>query len=220
MTNLFSIFDPSTSIYFSLNWLTLIIPLILIPKQFWLKKSKILIFWISINKFINTEFNILKINKIFRVINLLTLFFIIIIINFLRIFPYIFTPSRHLSITLTLSLSLWIRIIIHNWLKYTKKCLAHLVPLNTPLLLIIFIVIIETTRTVIRPITLAIRLSANIIAGHLLLCLLGSCGQLIRLKLIILIYLTQIILFTLEISVAIIQSYVFITLISLYYNEF
>ena len=219
MTNLFSIFDPSTSINFSFNWISLILPLIIIPKQYWLKKSKNLIFWIIINNFLFKELNRLKKNKIFRVINLLTLFFIILIINFLGIFPYIFTPSRHLSITLSLSLSLWLRIIIYNWFKYTIDCLAHLVPLNTPPLLIIFIVLIETIRTIIRPITLAIRLSANIIAGHLLLCLLGSCGPLINLNLIFLIYIVQIILFILEIAVAIIQSYVFITLISLYYNE-
>ena len=219
MTNLFSIFDPSTSINYSLNWLRLRIPLIIIPKQFWLKKSKNLLFIIIINKFLLKEFNILKKNKIFGIINLSTLFFLILIINFLGIFPYIFTPSRHLSITLSLSLRLWLRIIIYNWFIFTIKCLAHLVPLRTPIPLIIFIVIIETIRTIIRPITLAIRLSANIIAGHLLLCLLGSCGTLVNLNLIYLIYLTQILLITLEIAVAIIQSYVFITLISLYYNE-
>lgn len=219
MTNLFSIFDPSTSLNFSLNWLRLFIPIIIIPKQFWVKKSKNLIFYISINNFLIKEFSILKKNKIFSVINLLSLFFLILIINFLGIFPYIFTPSRHLSITLPLSLRLWIRIIIFNWFNFTKKCFAHLVPLNTPVPLIIFIVLIETIRTIIRPLTLAIRLSANIIAGHLLLCLLGSCGSLISLNFIFLVYFTQILLFTLEIAVAIIQSYVFITLISLYYNE-
>lgn len=101
----------------------------------------------------------------------------------------------------------------------TNLSFAHLVPLNTPTALIIFIVLIETIRNVIRPITLAIRLSANIIAGHLLLCLLGSTGQIIELNLISLLILTQILLFILELAVSIIQSYVFITLISLYSNE-
>ncbi|WP_431834057.1 F0F1 ATP synthase subunit A, partial [Escherichia coli] len=53
---------------------------------------------------------------------------------------------------------------------------AHLVPQGTPPVLIPFIVCIETIRNIIRPGTLAVRLAANIIAGHLLLTLLGNTG--------------------------------------------
>lgn len=49
--------------------------------------------------------------------------------------------------------------------------LAHLVPTGTPPLLIPFMVIIELVRRVIRPLTLAVRLAANMVAGHLLLVL-------------------------------------------------
>ncbi|WP_414887680.1 F0F1 ATP synthase subunit A, partial [Sphingomonas sp. Leaf339] len=59
--------------------------------------------------------------------------------------------------------------------------LAHLVPQGTPPVLIPFIVCIETIRNIIRPLTLAVRLSANIIAGHLLLTLLGNTGPFINL---------------------------------------
>ena len=54
--------------------------------------------------------------------------------------------------------------------------LAHLVPLGTLGVLIPFMVLIETIRNVIRPGTFAVRLAANIIAGHLLLVLLGNQG--------------------------------------------
>nr|AKG64599.1 ATP synthase FO subunit 6 [Polistes jokahamae] len=219
MTNLFSIFDPSTSMNLSMNWLSLLIPMIIFPKQFWFKKSKNLMFWMLINNFLLKEFNMFKKNKMFSVMNLLSLFFLILIMNFLGMFPYIFTPSSHLTITLSLSLSLWMSIMIFNWFNFTMKCLAHLVPLNTPIPLMMFMVLIETISTIIRPLTLAIRLSANMIAGHLLLCLLGSCGPLIKLNFLFLVYFTQILLFILEMAVAIIQSYVFMTLMSLYYNE-
>lgn len=97
--------------------------------------------------------------------------------------------------------------------------LAHLVPQRTPRALIIFIVIIETVSNIIRPLTLAVRLSANIIAGHLLITLLGNqTASSYNLTLLILLC-TQVILLTLESAVAIIQSYVFTVLSSLYSSE-
>ena len=80
-----------------------------------------------------------------------------------------------------------------------------------------FIVLIERIRRVIRPLTLAIRLSANIIAGHLLLTLLGN--QLAELRMLGLIIPTEIILVILEIAVSLIQAYVFSILLTLYIRE-
>ncbi|KYN49988.1 ATP synthase subunit a, partial [Cyphomyrmex costatus] len=74
-------------------------------------------------------------------------------------------------------------------------------------------------RLLIRPITLAIRLTANIIAGHLLLSLLGSTGNKITPTLLSFIIFTQILLFILEICVSIIQAYVFSVLSTLYLRE-
>ena len=96
---------------------------------------------------------------------------------------------------------------------------AHLVPQGTPGLLIPFIVLIETIRNIIRPGTLAVRLAANIIAGHLLLTLLARTGPSMRLTIIRVLLITQILLLTLEIAVAIIQSYVFAVLRTLYARE-
>lgn len=97
---------------------------------------------------------------------------------------------------------------------------AHLVPQGTPSVLIPFIVLIETIRNIIRPGTLAVRLAANIIAGHLLLTLLGNTGPSITSSLILSILIfSQILLLTLESAVAIIQSYVFAVLRTLYTRE-
>ena len=93
---------------------------------------------------------------------------------FIGLFPYVFTRKSHISFTLTLALPLWLgRIILSITYQY-NNLLAHLVPVGTPRFLIPVIVIIETVRNVIRPLTLSIRLAANIVAGHLLLTLLGS----------------------------------------------
>lgn len=97
--------------------------------------------------------------------------------------------------------------------------IAHLVPLGTPAPLINFMVIIETISSIIRPLTLSVRLTANIIAGHLLISLLGNIGPNSRKTIFIRIILLQFLLIILELAVAIIQSYVFSILTILYISE-
>lgn len=80
-------------------------------------------------------------------------------------------------------------------------------------------VLIELVRNVIRPGTLAVRLAANIVAGHLLLTLIGSLAPSLRLVPLTLLLTGLIALATLESAVALIQSYVFRVLITLYVNE-
>jgi F-type H+-transporting ATPase subunit a len=97
--------------------------------------------------------------------------------------------------------------------------LAHIVPLGTPGILIPFIVLIETVSNLIRPGTLAVRLAANMIAGHLLLVLLGNQGPSVSSSILAILIFTQILLLTLESAVAVIQSYVFAVLATLYSRE-
>merc|ERR1719357_1599951 len=133
--------------------------------------------------------------------------------------PYIFTRISHFSITLTLSLPLWLGRILLSIIYQYNNLLAHLVPTGTPRFLIPVIVIIERVRNVIRPAILAIRLAANIVAGHLLLTLLGSQGPILTLVPLIGLIIGLVLLLLLEVGVACIQSYVFTILRSLYLNE-
>lgn len=96
--------------------------------------------------------------------------------------------------------------------------IKHIVPEGTPIYLASFIVLIERIRNLIRPLTLAVRLVANIIAGHLLLVLLSRLGEI---SIIYYIFTLPLIisLTVLEIFVTIIQSYVYIILLVLYLNE-
>merc|ERR1712126_376799 len=111
------------------------------------------------------------------------------------------------------------RIIISIIFQY-NNLFAHLVPKGTPGFLIPIMVIIETVRNIIRPLTLSIRLAANIVAGHLLLTLLGSQIPNVRsISFLVLFFSLYLLLLLLEVSVACIQSYVFIILNSLYLNE-
>lgn len=86
-------------------------------------------------------------------------------------------------------------------------------------MLIPFIVVIERVRRLIRPGTLAVRLMANIIAGHLILVLVRRSVIVLRTLIFWSIILSQILLVVLEVAVAIIQAYVLVILRVLYSRE-
>lgn len=94
-----------------------------------------------------------------------------------------------------------------------------MVPLGTPNILIPLIVLIELVRNIIRPLTLSVRLAANIVAGHLLLTLISRAINPFSSRIWILILLALGILIILENAVALIQAYVFSILPSLYVRE-
>lgn len=221
ITNLFSVFDPSSSlISFSLNWISTFLGLLFIPFTYWVIPSRWALLWNKVIEAIHKEFKALLSPGQVKVTLLFTsLFSFILFNNFLGLMPYIFTSTSHLSMTLSLSLPLWISFILFGWINHTQHIFAHLVPQGTPGLLIPFMVLIETIRNVIRPGTLAVRLAANIIAGHLLLTLLESRANGLPLTILVLLIRAQILLLILESAVAIIQSYVFAVLRTLYASE-
>nr|YP_010282321.1 ATP synthase F0 subunit 6 [Camponotus japonicus]UHM24984.1 ATP synthase F0 subunit 6 [Camponotus japonicus] len=220
MMNLFSIFDPSTSMSLSLNWLSISLIIFIFPFQFWLIPSRFIMLWNIIFKFLIKEFKIILKYSMMNLIIFISLFFFIFINNIMGLFPYIFTASSHLSFCLSLSLSMWISMMLFNIYFFFSDFFSHLTPQGTPPILMPFMVLIESISLVIRPLTLAIRLTANMIAGHLLLTLLGSSGLLINnLIIMIIMLLSQIMLFILEISVSLIQAYVFSILTTLYCSE-
>jgi F-type H+-transporting ATPase subunit a len=222
ITNLFSVFDPSRSIFnLSLNWLSTFLGVSLLPFIYWFIPSRYSILWIKITNTLHKEFKTLlgPTSHPGSTFIFISIFTIILFNNFLGLFPYVFTSSRHLVFTLALALPLWLRFIIYGWINHTQHIFAHLVPQGTPAILIPFIVCIETIRNIIRPGTLAVRLAANIIAGHLLITLLGNTGPSLTLILLSFLLLGQIALLILESAVAIIQSYVFAVLRTLYSSE-
>nr|YP_010034066.1 ATP synthase F0 subunit 6 [Colobopsis nipponica]QOW83445.1 ATP synthase F0 subunit 6 [Colobopsis nipponica] len=218
--NLFSIFDPSTSMNFSFNWLSMILIFFLFPFQFWLIPSRYIMLWNILFKFLLNEFKIIINHTFSNLIIFLSLFMTILINNFLGLFPYIFTASSHMTFCLSISLSMWISMMLYNIFFSFNNFLSHLTPQGTPTILMPFMVMIELTSLIIRPFTLAIRLTANMIAGHLLLSLLGSSGSNINnlITLIIMLF-SQTLLMILEMSVTFIQAYVFSILSTLYSSE-
>nr|UNI92559.1 ATP synthase F0 subunit 6 [Euplax sp.] len=221
MTNLFSIFEPSSSIFnLSLNWASTGLGLIFLPYLYWASPSRWSLLWSKIIQTLHKEFKaLLQSSHIGSTIMFISLFSLILFNNFLGLLPYVFTSSSHMVMTLTLSLPLWIALMLLGWIQHTKHMFAHLVPQGTPFALMPFMVVIETISNIIRPGTLSIRLAANMIAGHLLLTLLGNTGPSLSTSILFILLLSQILLLILESAVAIIQSYVFAVLSTLYTSE-
>nr|YP_009532914.1 ATP synthase F0 subunit 6 [Mantispa japonica]AYG51250.1 ATP synthase F0 subunit 6 [Mantispa japonica] len=222
MTNLFSMFDPSTNIMnLSLNWLSSTIGLLLIPYMYWIIPNRFTMLWNNILITLHKEFKTLLgiQSHSGSTFIFISLFSFIVFNNFMGLFPYIFTSTSHMTMTLALALPLWLSFMIYGWINHTNHMFAHLVPQGTPSILMPFMVCIETISNFIRPGTLAVRLAANMIAGHLLLTLLGGTGPSLNSVMINILLITQIALLTLESAVAIIQSYVFAVLSTLYSSE-
>nr|YP_009740593.1 ATP synthase F0 subunit 6 [Xiangelilacris zhongdianensis]QID03555.1 ATP synthase F0 subunit 6 [Xiangelilacris zhongdianensis] len=222
MTNLFSTFDPSTNILnLSLNWTSSFLGLLLVPSMFWLTPSRINIIWNKLNLTLHNEFKILMNPKSFNgtTFIFISIFTMMMFNNSMGLFPYIFTSTSHLTLTFTIALPMWLSFMLFGWINYTNHMFTHLVPQGTPPMLMSFMVLIETISNIIRPGTLAVRLTANMIAGHLLLTLLGNTGPSMTTKLISLLIITQMMLLILESAVAVIQAYVFSILSTLYSSE-
>nr|AHZ01584.1 ATP synthase 6 [Clonopsis gallica]AHZ01588.1 ATP synthase 6 [Clonopsis gallica] len=222
MTNLFSIFDPSTSIInMKINWMSTLMGLSIMPMYYWMMNNRLKMIILKPSTILNNEFkmllNISK-NKGTTLI-FISLFMMIMINNILGLFPYIFTSTSHLTMTLTLALPLWLSFMLFGWMKNTESMFMHLVPTGTPSVLMPFMVCIETISNVIRPGTLSVRLTANMIAGHLILTLLGNTTMNVSFNLLPIMLLIQMMLLTLETAVAIIQGYVFAVLSTLYASE-
>lgn len=189
------------------------------PAIFWTQPNRARKILQKLINYIFSEFRPLIKKAPQTIIFILRLFIFILFNNLPSLLPYIYTATAHISITLIIALPLWIGLILHGWFFNTSNLLVHLIPNGTPTILIPFIVIIETIRNIIRPLTLAIRLAANIIAGHLLITLLTSATPLCPLIALPLLGSAQLALASLEIAVAIIQAYVFRVLITLYVSE-
>nr|UPL65924.1 ATPase subunit 6 [Helopeltis sp.] len=219
MTNLFSSFDPATSMYLSMNWLSSILGIMIIPSSFWIMPNRMSIMFNKISSSLTKEYNMLLNSKSSNMnMLLISLFMLIMFNNLMGLLPYIFTSSSHISFTLTMALPMWMGIMIYGWANKTQKMFAHMIPNGVPPLLMPFMVIIETISNLIRPGSLAVRLTANMIAGHLFMSMLGNNMPNTNIIMMMILSL-QMVLMLFETAVSIIQAYVFSTLMTLYTSE-
>nr|BAP90327.1 ATPase subunit 6 [Stenodactylus petrii] len=223
MMNLFDQFSPPHMMDTSMMSATLLAPIALIYTKPRLTPSRATTIqtWLTtlFTKQILTPLNIS--GHTWAPLFLTTLTFLLLL-NLLGLLPYTFTPTTQLSMNMALALPLWLATVLIGLRTQPTASLAHLLPMGTPPVLIPILIIIETISLLIRPLALAVRLTANLTAGHLLitlismtaLTLLTSSPTLSLLTTLLLILLT-----CLEAAVAIIQAYVFTLLLSLYLQE-
>nr|UYA97685.1 ATP synthase F0 subunit 6 [Megacopta caliginosa] len=220
MTNLFSTFDPATSIKVSMNWMSTFIGIMMIPMAYWTLPNRTMMLTEKISMKLHEEMKML-LGKSSNGITLMmiSMFMFIFYNNIMGLLPYVFTSSSHLAFSMTLALPMWVSIMMFGWINHTNHMFAHLVPSGTPSALMPFMVIIETISNVMRPGSLAVRLTANMIAGHLLMSLLGNNSVSANSIILPMIMMIQVGLMMFEMAVAIIQAYVFSVLSTLYTSE-
>lgn len=151
----------------------------------------------------------------------LSLFFFILLSNLYGITPFSFAPTSHGVVTFFFSIMVWFMAIFIGILENGVGFYKLFVP-NVPLYMLPFLVIIEIISYIIRVFSLAIRLAANITSGHVLLfTIAGFAVKLFKLNWFAALFAGFLLLFVfaLELGVAFLQAYVFITLVCIYFND-
>lgn len=216
--NLFSIFDPSRKVYFNVG---VIFVLFLCLPSYWLLYCYDSVIFRKVNDFFFGEvrLNFLDAKTSSYFLILFLIFFSLLVNNFVGLIPYRFCITRQLYFVIFLSIPLWLGTNFISFMVDGKKTFANYVPTNSPISIVPFLVLVEFIRSLIRPVTLAIRLFANIVAGHLLLTLISRCMGPDSNFFIYSCLVFLIVLLLLESGVCLIQAYVFSLLNGRYMKE-
>lgn len=154
-----------------------------------------------------------------------TLFTLLLFFNASGLTPYSFTITSHLSQTLFLALTVFVGTVYICFTQHGSNMLSVFLPGGTPLALAFLLVPIEMVSYVFKPLSLSVRLFANMMAGHTLLKVIaGFAWSMLSLEgwfsmAYLLPLLILVILYFLELAVALIQAYVFTVLSCIYIND-
>lgn len=148
-----------------------------------------------------------------------SLFLFILLCNLLGMLPYSFTVTSHIAVTFALATFIFIIITITGFVKHGMHFFSLFLPKGTPLWLAPLIILIEFFTYLARPVSLSLRLAANMIAGHVLLKVLAGFVISMSLYFKWMPIPLMIILIGFEIFVAILQAYIFTILSCVYLND-
>jgi ATP synthase subunit 6 len=153
------------------------------------------------------------------------LFMFILSNNLIGLVPYSFTVTSHITLTFFLSFSIFVAMNIIGFQRHGVELFSLFLPANTTFFLALLLVPIELISYIAKPISLGVRLFINLMAGHSLLkVIVGFSWNMLlveNLKAVVFILplLILVLLMGLELGVALIQAYVFITLTAIYLND-
>lgn len=147
-----------------------------------------------------------------------TLFMFILGANFIGLMPYSFTVTSHIIVTFALAAFVFLGVTLIGFAKHGAGFLRLFVPKGVPWIMLPLIVVIEVISYLTRPLSLSVRLFANMLAGHTMMKVFGgfvaALGVFGVLPLLFTVALTG-----LEVVVAILQAYVFAVLSCIYLND-
>lgn len=156
---------------------------------------------------------------------ILTLFLFIAVTNLFGLIPYNFSPTAHVAVTFGFSLSIFIAVLIIGLTQSKFNYISMFMPAGAPLVLGPILILVEMISHFAKPLSLGLRLAANITAGHLLLTILASFVWVMINKTGLLVwaaifpFFVCLFISTLELAVAVIQAYVFCLLTIIYIGE-
>jgi F-type H+-transporting ATPase subunit a len=148
-----------------------------------------------------------------------TLFMFVLALNMLGMIPYSFTVTSHIIVTFALAAFIFIGVTLIGFWKHGIKFLKFFVPSGVPFVMLPLLVVIEVISYLTRPVSLSVRLFANMMAGHTMLKVFGSFVVALGLlggwaALAFMVAFTG-----LELLVAFLQAYVFAILTCIYLND-
>ena len=147
-----------------------------------------------------------------------TLFMFILFGNMLGMLPYSFTFTSHIIVTFGLAIAIFIGVTVLAFVKHGVGFFKFFAPAGIPVLILPLLVPIEIISYLSRPISLSVRLFANMMAGHILMKVFG--GFVVQMALFGVLPLAFLVALTgLELLIALLQAYVFSILTCLYIND-
>ena len=148
-----------------------------------------------------------------------TLFMFIMVCNLFGMIPYGFTVTSHISITFALAMMVFLLVTLLGFILHGFHFFSLFLPAGTPWWLAPLMVLIELFTYLARPVSLSLRLAANMVAGHVLLKVIAGfiVSMAFYLKIFPIPFISVLIGF--EIFVAILQAYIFTILSCVYLND-
>lgn len=148
-----------------------------------------------------------------------TLFMFILACNLFGMLPYSFTATSHLVVTLALSMVVFLGVIAIALIKHGLHFFSFFLPAGTPLWMAPMMIVIEVLSFVSRPVSLAIRLAANMMAGHIMMKIVAGFVIMLGAVFGLLPFVLLIIFTGFEIGIAVLHAYIFTVLTCVYLND-